>query len=220
MRSCAGDVSVRHPVQQEQLRGGPRRPHESGGPPAGPDPRVQPPPEHERPGPADGAADDAASGDQEQRRRVLLRLSDPDPGVVRRRRHVGQESVSDHLARHTVRQRGPVHDKRHQRERGFGVGEDDPQQYFHDSETQRRRTGHAVPVVEADQQHLGVAGVEVATGGQPRHVESQVEVGRGGSVRFSSVRCVHQECLTQLDCNVVSTVEVMSFQFLCYFIRR
>lgn len=94
---------------------------------------------------------------------------------------------------HPGGERGAVHAEQRAGDGGRGRVENDEQQRVHDSETERRRPGHAVPEPEADEQHLGAARAEAAAGAAERDAQSQVEGGRGRGGGLSGVRGDRQE---------------------------
>lgn len=124
----------------------------------------------------------------------------PDPGAraVRGGRAAGQEGVPQHLEGDPGRQRGAAHAGQRGRHGRLRGAQDDAQQRVHDSQAERRGPGHAVPVAEAGQQHLGAPGAEAAARQPGGHAQPQVAHGRGRHLRIPGLRGDHQVVISRV----------------------
>lgn len=112
--------------------------------------------------------------------------------AVHRGRAARQARVPHHLEGDPRRQRGPAQHHRRYGLRGHRRAQDDPKQHLHHRQAQRRRTRHAVPITQTDQQYLGAPRAQTAAR-QPRgDPQSQVPHGGGRHVHIPSLRSHHQ----------------------------
>uniref|UniRef100_A0A8D8CVV5 (northern house mosquito) hypothetical protein n=1 Tax=Culex pipiens TaxID=7175 RepID=A0A8D8CVV5_CULPI len=118
-------------------------------------------------------------------------MSRPRQRPLRRGRPAGQARVPHHLEGNPRRERDPVQPARNRRHRRHRRGKNDRQQHFHHRQAERRGPGHAVPVAQANQQHLGAAGAEAVAGQSGRDAQPEDALGRGGGHDFRRLRTNH-----------------------------
>lgn len=101
------------------------------------------------------------------------------------------------MERNPSRKRSPAFAHQRCRQRWQHRTEDDPKQYFHNRQKERRRPRYAVPVSETNEQHLGV--IRAKTTARQSRGDSQFEVpnGRGRLLYIPGVRSYYQVVISQ-----------------------